>query len=133
MNLERLHHRLATSIIVLVWLINGLFCKVLNLVPRHQEIVGRILGEQHSRILTMVIGILEIVMVVWIVSRFKSRFCAIFQMTIVGTMNIIEFILAPDLLLFGRMNIFFALIFILLIYVNEFMASRKRFTMTNEF
>lgn len=133
MNLERLHHRLATSIIVLVWLINGLFCKVLNLVPRHQEIVGRILGEQHSRILTMVIGILEIVMVVWIVSRFKSRFCAIFQMTIVGTMNIIEFILTPDLLLFGRMNIFFALIFILLIYVNEFMASRKRFTMTNEF
>ena len=133
MNLERLHHRLATSIIVLVWLINGLFCKVLNLVPRHQEIVGRILGEQHSRILTMVIGILEIVMVVWIVSRFKSRFCAIFQMTIVGTMNIIEFVLAPDLLLFGRMNIFFALIFILLIYVNEFMASRKRFTMTNEF
>ena len=133
MNLERLHHRLATSIIVLVWLINGLFCKVLNLVPRHQEIVGRILGEQHSRMLTMVIGMLEIVMVVWIISRFKSRFCAIFQMTIVGTMNIIEFILAPDLLLFGRMNISFALIFILLIYVNEFMASRKRFTMTNEF
>lgn len=133
MNLERLHHRLATSIIILVWLINGLFCKVLNLVPRHQEIVGRILGEQHSRMLTMVIGMLEIVMVVWIISRFKSRFCAIFQMTIVGTMNIIEFVLAPDLLLFGRMNIFFALIFILLIYVNEFMASRKRFTMTNEF
>jgi hypothetical protein len=46
-------------------------------------------------------------------------------MAIVATMNIIEFILAPDLLLFGRMNIVFASIFIALIYVNEFVF-RKR-------
>jgi hypothetical protein len=116
---------LLTIVICLVWFINGLFCKVLSLVPRHQEIVARILGEQYSWLFTKAIGLSEILMVVWIISRIKSRFCAIFQMVIVGTMNIIEFILAPDLLLFGRMNIVFATIFIVLIYVNEFFFSKK--------
>jgi hypothetical protein len=46
-------------------------------------------------------------------------------MVIVGTMNVIEFTLAPDLLLFGRMNIVFAAIFIVLIYVNEFFFGKK--------
>lgn len=117
---------LLTALICLVWLANGLFCKVLNLVPRHHEIVARILGEQYSRPLTIAIGVSEILMVVWILSRIKSRFCAIFQMAIVGTMNIIESILAPDLLLFGRMNIIFASIFIGLIYINEFFVLKHR-------
>jgi hypothetical protein len=42
------------------------------------------------------------------------------QMVIVGIMNILEFFLAPHLLLFGRMNILFAAIFVALIYINEF-------------
>jgi hypothetical protein len=118
--MNRIPHILATTIITLVWFVNGFFCKVLNLVPRHQEIVGRILGEQNAWLFTKAIGVAEIFMVVWILSRIKSRFCAIFQMAIVATMNIIEFILVPDLLLFGRMNIVFASIFIALIYINEF-------------
>jgi hypothetical protein len=109
-----------TAFICLVWFVNGFFCKVLNLVPRHQEIVGRILGEQYSWWLTKAIGVSEILMVVWILTRIKSRFCTIFQLAIVGTMNIIEFILAPDLLFFGRMNIVFAAVFMVVIYVNEF-------------
>lgn len=93
--------------------------------PRHQQIVARILGQHYAWFFTKAIGVAEILMVVWIVSRLKSRVCAIFQMGIVGTMNIIEFILVPDLLLFGRMNIVFASIFMALIYVNEFIF-RKR-------
>ena len=113
-----------TAFICLAWFVNGLFCKILNLVPRHQEIVGRILGEEYSWLFTKAIGIAEILMVVWIVSKIRSRFCAIFQIAIVGTMNFIEFILVPDLLLFGRMNIVFASIFIVIIYVNEFVLPR---------
>jgi len=109
-----------TAFICIVWFVNGLFCKILNLVPRHQEIVGRILEEEYSWLFTKAIGIAEMLMVVWIVSKIRSRFCAIFQIAIVGTMNFIEFILVPDLLLFGRMNIVFASIFIVIIYVNEF-------------
>jgi len=121
-----------TAFICLVWLVNGLFCKVLNLVPRHQEIVGQILGEEYSWLFTKVIGIAEILMVVWIVSKIRSRFCAIFQIAIVGTMNFIEFILVPDLLLFGRMNIVFAVIFIVIIYVNEFVLPSAPGLRTNE-
>lgn len=117
-----------TTFICLVWLVNGLFCKVLNLVPRHQEIVARILGEQYSWLFTKAIGVSEMLMVVWVLSRIKTRFCAIFQMVIIGTMNIIEFILAPDLLLFGRMNIVVASIFIGLIYVNEFVIAKHKAT-----
>lgn len=113
-----------TAFICLVWFINGLFCKILNLVPRHQEIVRRILGEEYSWLFTKAIGIAEMLMVVWILSKIRSRFCAIFQIAIVGTMNVIEFILVPDLLLFGRMNVLFASIFIVIIYVNEFVPPR---------
>lgn len=119
---------LFTTVICLAWLGNGLFCKVLNLVPRHQEIVGRILGEQYSWLFTKAIGIAEILMVVWILTRIKSRLCAVFQMVIVGIMNIIEFVVAPDLLLFGRMNIVFAFIFVVLIYVNEFILDKQKST-----
>ena len=122
---QGIFRNLTTGIIALVWFINGFFCKVLNLVPRHQEIVGRILGEQHAWFFTKAIGVSEILMVVWVLSRIKSRISAGFQMTIVGAMNILEFILVPDLLLFGRMNILFASLFIVLIYVNEFILGRQ--------
>jgi hypothetical protein len=123
--MNRLPHILATIAITLVWFVNGFFCKVLNLVPRHHEIVGRILDEQNAWLFTKAIGASEILIAVWILSRIKSRVCAIFQIVIVGTMNIIEFILVPDLLLFGRMNIVFASLFILLIYVNEFILWKR--------
>ena len=110
-----------TVSIVLVWLINGLFCKVINLVPRHQLIVSRILGEEYSFLFTKTIGVLEILMAAWIVSGVKPRLCAITQIVVVAVMNFIEFLVIPDLLLFGRMNCIVAGFFILLITLNEFL------------
>lgn len=109
--------------IAIVWIVNGLFCKVLLLVPRHQQIVARILGVEHAGLLTRTIGILEIGMAVWVLSGIKSRWCAITQILLVAVMNIIEFIVVPDLLLFGRINILVAAIFIYVIYRNEFKPS----------
>jgi hypothetical protein len=106
--------------IALVWLINGLFCKLLNMAPRHQEIVGRILGDDHTFLITKAIGTGELLIVVWILSRIKSKWCSIAQIGLVITMNIIEAILAPDLLLFGRGNLFVALVFVIVVYMNEF-------------
>ncbi len=111
--------------IAAVWLINGLYCKLLSLVPRHEEIVARILGEEHSRILTAVIGISEIIMAVWIVSGIKRKLNVILQMIVIAVMNIIEFILAPDLLLWEHYNSLFAFLFIVLIYTNEFLIRQK--------
>lgn len=128
---QRIFRNLTTGI-ASVWFINGFFCKVLNLVPRHQEIVGRILGEQHAWLFTKTIGVSEILMAVWVMSRIKSRFCAVFQMVIVGTMNIIELILAPDLLLFGRINIVFAAIFIVFIHLSEFLFRNQKAVPSNQ-
>jgi len=102
-------------LVAAVWLINGLFCKVLNLVPRHQQIVARIIGDSHAAGLTRAIGFAEIAMAVWILSGIKPRLNAITQIVIIGTMNTLEFLLAPDLLLWGRFNALYALLFILLI------------------
>lgn len=112
--------RILTISIALVWLANGLFCKVLNLVPRHQEIVATILGADYAWLFTKAIGVSEILMAVWIISGIKPRWCAIAQMVIVATMNTLEFILVPNLLLWGKMNSVFALLFIILVYINEF-------------
>ncbi|MCY0968178.1 DoxX-like family protein [Chryseobacterium wangxinyae] len=114
-----------TYFIATVWLINGLFCKVLNLVPRHQEIVSRILGEDYSRIATVLIGVSEIIMFFWIISGFKSKLNAVVQIFVIAIMNTLEFILVPDLLLWGHYNSLFAFIFILLIYFNEFKLKLK--------
>lgn len=118
-------NKLLTYAIALVWLLNGLFCKLLNFVPRHQQIVGRILGDDHSFILIKIIGASEVLMVVWILSGIKPRLCALMQILIIGTMNIIEITLAPDLLLYGRANIFPALLLMSVIFVNEFFLRSK--------
>ena len=113
-------YKILTFCIAAVWLVNGLFCKVLNFVPRHQEIVARILGNEYAFLLTKAIGFSEILMCIWISSGIKQRFCAIAQISIVLTMNLIEFLLAKDLLLFGKMNALFAVLFVSVVYFNFF-------------
>ena len=118
-------YKIISYSIAIVWIANGLFCKVLNLVPRHEQIVFAILGNEYSRTLTVLIGFLEIGMAVWIMSEYKTRLNAIVQITIIATMNTIEFILVPDLLLWGKFNSFFALLLISAIYFNEFYLNKK--------
>ncbi len=119
-------HKIITLIIALVWVANGLYCKILNLVPRHQEIVAAILGTEHARLLTILIGTGEIMLGILILARFQSRKLAMLQMILVITMNVIEFLVVPDLLLWGRFNTLFALGFVLLIYYNEFVLVKQK-------
>ena len=111
--------------VAMVWIVNGLFCKVLGLVPRHQMIVARILGNDHSRTLTILIGVAETGLALWIVSQIRIRLAATIQITTIAMMNILEFILAPDLLLWGKLNALFAFLFILLVYYNGLHLSKK--------
>ncbi|MCG2612846.1 DoxX-like family protein [Terrimonas sp. NA20] len=119
-------HRSLTILISLIWLINGLYCKLLNQIPRHRMIVARILGEEHAEVLTNLIGSAEVLMAIWVLSRFKSRINAILQIIIIATMNIIEFFLAKDLLLFGPWNAVWAAALSTMIYLNEFQFNRSR-------
>ncbi|CAH0172766.1 hypothetical protein SRABI27_01641 [Pedobacter sp. Bi27] len=124
-NNQLLPQRILTSFIALVWLVNGLLCKVLGLVPRHEQIVARILTPTYSHTFTILIGISEIVMAIWILSNFKTKLNALVQIVIVATMNTIEFILAPDLLLWGKFNSLFAFMFILVVFINGFSFNKK--------
>jgi uncharacterized membrane protein YphA (DoxX/SURF4 family) len=119
-------HKILTFCIATVWIANGLFCKVLNLVPRHEQIVARILGDDFSRTLTILIGLSEIIMAIWILIGYKTKLNSILQILVVATMNTIEFILAPELLLWGKINSLFAFIFILIVYFNEFYFKNKQ-------
>lgn len=113
-------HNLLNYLIAAVWVVNGVFCKIFDLVPRHQQIVARILGEACSWPLTVAIGMAEVGMAVWILSGIRSRTNAIAQIVVVGSMNVLEFFLVPDLLLWGKGNVVFALLFCLIVYFNEF-------------
>ncbi|KAA5828113.1 hypothetical protein FPF71_04570 [Algibacter amylolyticus] len=113
-------YNLLHIIIALVWVINGMFCKILNLVPRHQEIVERIIGNANSRAITILIGVAEVCMAIWILSHYKLKLNAITQICIVAIMNLIEFVLAQDLLLWGTFNSLFALLFIAVVYHTNF-------------
>jgi hypothetical protein len=98
-----------------VWLVNGVWCKIMDGVPRHREIVARILGEEHSMLLTRMIGMGEVVMAAWILSGIRWKWTCAAQIAAVALMNVIEFILAPDLLLFGKINSLVALAYIILV------------------
>ncbi len=125
MNTQPKLHKALNYFIALVWLVNGLLCKVLNLVPRHQQIVARILGHEHANLFTKLIGLSEILMAVWIISAIKPKLNTLTQMLIIAVMNTIEFILARDLLLWGWANSIFAAMFIGFIYYNQFVLGQK--------
>ncbi len=118
-------HKALTYCIAFIWLANGLACKVLNLVPRHQQIVARILGAQYATPLTKLIGLSEILMAIWIVSGIKPRLNAVLQIAIIATMNAIEFTMARSLLLFGGANAILAAILIVAVYANTFVLYPK--------
>lgn len=99
---------LARYAIAAVWAVNGLVCKLLQLVPRHEQIVARILGPAYAAPLTQLIGLGEVLMAAWVLSRRWPGWCVAAQVGLILTMNALEFALAPDLLLWGRANLGFA-------------------------
>ena len=117
--------RILTYLIAGVWFMNGLYCKVLNLVPRHQQIVGEILGEEHAYLLTKMIGLGEVFLGLWVISNIYRRFNTMVQITLVITMNILEFLLVPDVLLWGGMNLVFAVMFSIVLYWKGFILGKR--------
>ncbi len=113
-------YKALTAVFVAVWLVNGFYCKIMGMVPRHEQIVGRVLGEEYASVLTLLIGISELLMAAWLASGFLRRMSALAQIILVLTMNIIEFAFASDLLLWGRLNAAFAAFFAGLVAFNAF-------------
>lgn len=82
-----------------VWVFHGLYSKILNGIPRHRKIVGRILGERLAGFATMAIGGLEVLLGIWVFTGWERVGCAVVQTLLIGGMNGLEIFLAADLLI----------------------------------
>lgn len=82
-----------------VWLAFGLLAKILNLVPRHRLIVAQIVGEEAAAWLTPMVGALEVLLAIWIVTGFGKRACAVAQTVAILLMNTCEILWARSYLL----------------------------------
>ena len=91
--------KILTILIGSVWVFHGLYSKVSNGIPRHRQIVERILGERIADQATFVIGILEVLLGLWIFSGVQRRACALSQTLALVSMNFLEILLARDLLI----------------------------------
>ncbi len=118
-----IQHPSFRHLFALIWLVNGLWCKVLGMVPRHQEIVAAIISPAIASPLTLAIGFAEIGMAAWIIWGWCYRSCAVLQIAIILLMNVIEFYAVPELLLWGRWNTVFAVLLCAAIYWNAFTPS----------
>jgi len=107
-------------LLFLVWFINGFLFKLLDLVPRHTEIVAHILGKEHANLITKLIGTGEVLISIWVLIGIYGRLSALMQIVLILTMNIIEFMVVPDLLIFGKFNLLFAIGLSVIIYWNEY-------------
>ena len=105
-----------TILIGSVWVFHGLFSKLSNGVPRHRQIVGRILGEGIADWATLAIGLLEILLGLWIFSGLQRRACALVQTLALVSMNFLEILLARDLLISATGMVALNLGFIALIW-----------------
>jgi hypothetical protein len=95
------------------------------MIPRHEFIVAKILGFEYAQQLTLAIGLGEVLMGFWILSGYRAKLNGITQIVLVLLMNILEVILVPELLLWGSMNMLFAMLFVILIFSNEFILAKR--------
>jgi uncharacterized membrane protein YphA (DoxX/SURF4 family) len=78
---------------------HGIYSKILNGIPRHREIVGRVLGHRFAVQATKLIGGMEALMGLWILSGFERTFCAAAQTIGLLVMNALEIRFARDVLI----------------------------------
>ena len=115
-----------TAVIAGVWMVNGLYAKVLGGAPRHTAIVARVLGEEWARVFTIGIGLGEVALGLWILYGLRPRETAALQIGLVLAMNILELLRAGDLLMWGALNFWFALIFCGVVAYHGFRVGGRR-------
>jgi uncharacterized membrane protein YphA (DoxX/SURF4 family) len=84
-----------------VWLLHGLYNKLLGGSPRHLAIVQSVpglAGASGARVLTAV-GLFEVGIGLWVLSGRRLRLCAAIQTIVLLSMNIVELTFARPLLL----------------------------------
>jgi uncharacterized membrane protein YphA (DoxX/SURF4 family) len=92
-------HRLVEILIAAVWFFHGLYSKIPNGIPRHKQIVGKILGSANVEFATRTIGVLEVLLGIWVLVGWQPVICAAVQTAAIVTMNVLEISFAIELLI----------------------------------
>lgn len=91
-------HIFSQIVIGAVWVFHGLYSKLLNGIPRHRLIVGKVLGVANAGIATKAIGLAEVLLGIWAFTGWQPVGCAVVQTSAIVAMNTLEILLAGELL-----------------------------------
>jgi uncharacterized membrane protein YphA (DoxX/SURF4 family) len=82
-------HKLIRLSIALVWLYQGLWCKVLGCVPRQEAVISTVpfLGAREVRVALITLGMVECGLALWVLSGQRMRQAAIVQTALLVAMN----------------------------------------------
>lgn len=101
-----------------VWLLHGIYSKLLGGIPRHQAIVAEVLGDAYAPIVTKAVGIGELLLGLWVFSHRWPRTCATAQTLAIAAMNTLEIMRARDLLISAPGMVALNLAFLTLAWLN---------------
>jgi uncharacterized protein YqjF (DUF2071 family)/uncharacterized membrane protein YphA (DoxX/SURF4 family) len=110
---------MSTLFVAAVWLLHGLFNKLLHGSPRHLQIVQSVpglSGAAGQHVLTLV-GLLEVGIAFWVLSGWAAHCCAAVQTAVLLSMNAIELTVARPLLLWPAGLIPVNLVFLAIAWV----------------
>ena len=85
--------------IAIVWLLFGLLFKALDAVPRHRQIVSRVVGSEHAGVILWLVALTEIGLGIWMLVGRALVPCVALQTGLLIAMNTLELRYARDLLL----------------------------------
>jgi hypothetical protein len=111
-----LFHTVAQIVIGSIWVFHGFYSKILDGIPRHRLIVGKILGTTNAGVFTKVIGLLEVLLGIWAFTGWQPVGCATVQTAALVAMNTLEIVLAEELLISAAGMVILNLGFLTLIW-----------------
>ena len=85
--------------IACVWLLFGLIFKALGFLPRHKQIVSRVVGAERAGLVLGLVAAAEIALALWMLAGRFLPICMAIQTVFIAAMNVCEFRYARDLLL----------------------------------
>ncbi len=120
--------RMLTVVIGTVWVFHGLYSKISDGIPRHRQIVERILGAEVADPATLLIGGLEVLLGIWIFTGWWRKLCALLQTLALVSMNVLEILFARDLLISASGMVALNLTFLSLVWCWALSAGKPIFT-----
>ena len=82
-----------------VWFLFGLIFKALGALPRHRQIVVRVVGAERADGVLWLVALAEISIGLWVLIGRALPLCAAVQTVLIATMNFLELRRARELLL----------------------------------